>query len=189
MTHARVERPHLPRFPDSRSRYRVLSDDEINLIADAMTRWRRYRERDLFYFLVDTGARPYSEACRLKWHHVWDRKVTFVTTKNGTDRTLPLTPRAWDAVERQRDRGLDGPWTDIRDGRMVKLWHDIRLEIPSLKDTVLYSCRHTCASRQVAKGVDLYRVMNWMGHKSYQTTMGYAHLAPGHLLENLEALS
>ncbi|SEI18618.1 Phage integrase family protein [Rhizobium tibeticum] len=54
--------------------------------------------------------------------------------------------------------------------------------------TRVYTARHTCASCQVIKGIDLMRVMKWMGHRSYQTTLGYAHLAPDHLMDNLRAL-
>jgi integrase len=185
---AGLVKPQLPRFRENGGRFRTFTEDETAAVEQVLSRWGLNRERDLFRFLLDTGARPYSEACSLHWRYVGDQRVTFINTKNGLDRTIPLTPLAWEAVQRQRKLGLKGPWTDISDWRMVNLWRKIREELPELKDTVLYTCRHSCASRQVVKGVDLYRVMHWMGHKSYQTTMGYAHLAQDHLKENLRAL-
>jgi len=43
--------------------------------------------------------------------------------------------------------------------------------------------RHTCASRLVQRGVPIMVVQEWLGHKTIQMTMRYAHLCP----TNLEA--
>ncbi|MDX1068976.1 site-specific recombinase XerD [Sinorhizobium medicae] len=189
--HARVERPELPYQSKGKTRQRFFTDEEVDLVIQTLSLWGKSRERDLFIFLVDTGARPYAEACSLRWENIGNRRVTFVGTKNGDDRTLPLTTRAWEAVQRQRSGAqgqLEGPWFDIADWQMVEVWRNIRAHFPALKDTVVYTARHTCASRQVIDGIDLLRVMKWMGHRSYQTTLGYAHLAPDHLMENLRVL-
>lgn len=71
---------------------------------------------------------------------------------------------------------------------MIELWRQIRAHVPQLEDTVLYTARHTCCSWMVQRGVDLYRVMEWMGHSTPTMTKRYAHLAPNHLLENVKAL-
>lgn len=42
----------------------------------------------------------------------------------------------------------------------------------------MHALRHTCASRLVNKGIDLYVVKEWLGHSSIQVTEKYAHLAP-----------
>lgn len=185
---AKVVKPKLPYQQKGENRTRFFTEDEVDLVIQTLTLWGKTRERDLFQFLIDTGARPYAEATSLRWDQVGDRRVTFLMTKNGDNRVLPLTTRAWDAVERQRRVNEDGPWTDITEWQMIDLWRSIRVHLPQLEDTVVYTARHTCASWQVIKGVDLMRIMKWMGHKSYQTTLGYAHLAPDHLLDNLKVL-
>jgi len=38
--------------------------------------------------------------------------------------------------------------------------------------------RHTFASHLVMNGISIYKVSQWLGHKSVNTTMIYAHLAP-----------
>jgi len=38
--------------------------------------------------------------------------------------------------------------------------------------------RHTFASHLVMKGISIYKVSQWLGHRSVNTTMIYAHLAP-----------
>ena len=48
--------------------------------------------------------------------------------------------------------------------------------------------RHTCASRLVNKGVDLYVVKEWLGRSTIQVTEKYAHLAPGKLAHAAKVL-
>ena len=54
---------------------------------------------------------------------------------------------------------------------------------------VIHSLRHTCASRLVAAGMDLKRVQEWLGHKSYTTTLKYAQLSDSHLLDVVKAVN
>ncbi|MER8385281.1 site-specific integrase [Mesorhizobium sp. M1380] len=178
---------------------RFFTEQEVALVIQTLTLWSMPVERDFFMFLVDTGMRPFSEATAFRWDAYWDGKVTLQKaargrgeavrrTKTGKSRTVPLTRRAIEAVERQRVRGLKGPFSDITKSRMVYVWDKVRQHLPQLNDTVLYTARHTCASWQVIAGIDLRRVMMWMGHDSYKTTLIYANLAPSHLLDNLAAL-
>jgi integrase len=62
-------------------------------------------------------------------------------------------------------------------------WKSTRKKMGLEKDTqfVLHALRHTCASRLVNKGIDLYVVKEWLGHSTIQVTEKYAHLAPGKL--------
>ena len=62
-------------------------------------------------------------------------------------------------------------------------WKSVRKKMGLEKDTqfVLHALRHSCASRLVNKGVDLYVVKEWLGHSTIQVTEKYAHLAPGKL--------
>lgn len=46
---------------------------------------------------------------------------------------------------------------------------------------MIHMLRHNCASRLVAQRVDLMRVQQYLGHKTYQTTLKYAQLQAGHL--------
>lgn len=56
------------------------------------------------------------------------------------------------------------------------------------EDTVIYTFRHTCASRLTIAGVDLNRIKVWMGHKTIITTLKYAHLAPNSIDAGTDAL-
>jgi len=56
------------------------------------------------------------------------------------------------------------------------------------KEFVLHALRHSCASRLVNAGIDLYVVKEWLGHSSIQITERYAHLNPTKLAQAAEAL-
>nr|WP_180883071.1 site-specific integrase [Mesorhizobium loti] len=187
---------------------RFLTEEEVAQIIQTLTIWDLLLERDFIIFLIDTGMRPFSEAGAFSWDQYWEGKVTLQKggrrrgveeiggdgrgrsrrTKTGKSRTIPLTRRAIDAVERQRDLRTRGPFTSLTKSRMQYVWERLRMHHRQLDDTVLYTCRHTCASWQVIRGIDLRRVMEWMGHDSFKTTLIYANLAPRHLMDNLAVL-
>jgi site-specific recombinase XerD len=65
-----------------------------------------------------------------------------------------------------------------------RAWQWVRAEMGFVKDSefVIHSLRHTCASRLVNAGIDLYVVCRWLGHSSIQITERYAHLDPKKLV-------
>lgn len=132
----------------------------------------------LISFLVDTGARL-SEALKVKPVGTSYRQVTFEDTKSGTNRTVPLTVRAAVAL-----RHL--PAWEAR--KCIRLFTRVR-NWAGLPDVTLHTLRHTCASRLVQGGMDLYRVKTWLGHSTITTTERYAHLAPTDLLDGTAILA
>jgi integrase len=66
---------------------------------------------------------------------------------------------------------------DLDYQRLRLLWNRVRLHL-GLKDVVIHSLRHTCASRLVQRGASIQYVKEWLGHKTLNMTMRYSHLAP-----------
>ena len=62
------------------------------------------------------------------------------------------------------------------------------MNLESDKEFVIHATRHTCASRMVNAGVDLYVVKEVLGHASIQVTEKYAHLAPHKLIDAMSVL-
>lgn len=143
----------------------------------------------LMQFMIDTGCRPSevvpTEAIVTKpfeWSdvsksHDGRTLITLWKTKTNTPRTIPLTPRALDALEWSRDEGHSRPFASI----IYSNFKDTVCETATalgFQDIVVYTFRHTCASRLVQRGADIMRVKTWMGHSNIETTLNYAHLAP-----------
>lgn len=190
---AGVPLPTWKRVREGKGRLRFLSEDEEALILQTLKLWGLHREHDFVVFLVDTGARPFSEAAQVEWSDIISKSVMLYGregngTKNGESRAVPLTTRALEAARRWKHLGEKGPWSSLTKDHMRRVWDRLRAHLPQIADTVLYTCRHTCASRLVQRGVDLRRVQLWMGHKNIQITLRYALLAPDHLLDAVAVL-
>jgi site-specific recombinase XerD len=62
------------------------------------------------------------------------------------------------------------------------------LEKAEIGDIHFHDLRHTFATRLVQSGVDLYKVKELLGHKSFTMTMRYAHHYPESLRSSVEVL-
>ena len=54
-----------------------------------------------------------------------------------------------------------------------------------IQDFRFHDLRHTCATRMVQAGVDLYKVQRILGHKSPMMTQRYAHHYPESLRDGV----
>lgn len=108
--------------------------------------------------------------------------LTFWKTKADEPRTIPITPPVREALEFSRAQSNITPFV-IPEDSLRTHWDRCRgaLGYEDDRQYVMHMLRHTCASRLVQAGVDLTRVKTWLGHKNIQTTLRYAHLAPGDL--------
>jgi integrase len=188
--------PIIPYLEVNNIHERYMTDDEeVGILAwllkmqqdaaaENRTQWAYLH--DLFVFLLDTGFR-WSEA--YKFHLQGNLAVLpHGHTKTGTGRAVPLTRRAFAAAKRL----LDNPTHRNPDTGASWFWcaYRFRLCVSSLgiEDLTLHILRHTCASRLVQRGVNIYDVSKWLGHSNVTTTQRYAHLAPDAFAGALSAL-
>jgi integrase len=146
-----------------------------------------------FYILaaLHTGARR-AELCRLRWSDVdmKRRTITFRETKNGRDRSAPMTDtlcRALHALPRPLDPAAHvlpqyaTPLVLTRSfTRLAR-----RLGIAGL---TFHDLRHDAASNLTMAGVPQRSIMELLGHRDPRMTVRYQHLAPGHLEDAMRAL-
>lgn len=185
--------PKVRRKKEYEGRVKFLTPEEEATALTAMRHFGFDELADFCIFLVDCGARL-SEGLQLEPQDVspGQSRVTFWQTKGDKPRTVPATTRVRDILKRK----LNGSKVFTLDEREIRTqWDRVRAHLGRGDDKqwVLHILRHTCASRLVQRGVDLRRVQKFMGHKTIQTTLRYAHLAPDDLdvcatvLEGLDA--
>jgi integrase len=173
--------PVMPEFQwqdEDEGRIRVITPAEERRLVELLT---CYGREDIAAFLqvaIDTGCRrgelhsarrdqliPSSPRSKVGW-----LKLHADQTKGKRTRAVPLTPRA----ERLLEEHL--PW-DFELHTLRHYWERAKAEMGLAEDEdfVLHACRHTCATRLVAKGVNLRVIQTYMGHRAIQTTLRYAH--------------
>jgi integrase len=182
---------------ESKGRIRVVNREEegkaISLLRNTKHNKRRLHYpdvADLVEVLVDTGMRL-SEMLNLTYEDVnfSANLISIWVNKGDRPRSIPMTKRVRAIMEARRIGGAMMPFT-LKDHQAENAWRWVRREMNLDKDAefILHSLRHTCASRLVNKGIDLYVVRDWLGHSSIQVTERYAHLAPSKLVHAASAL-
>ncbi len=184
------KKPRFERQQEGTGRIRWLSIEEEKSLLGLLKKWGKDDHHDVVVFLLDTGCRP-SEAYKLNSTtdvsfetglvHFWD-------TKNGSPRSIPMTLRVREILQR-RTKNSVRPFP-FNDAWLRNQWDRARNLMGFAKDPgfIPYCCRHTCASRMAQRGVPLVVIQKWMGHKTIQITLRYAHLSPEALQAGLKAI-
>ncbi|MCC5858640.1 MAG: site-specific integrase [Ectothiorhodospiraceae bacterium] len=186
------KKPRIRRQREMVGRIRWLDDLEEAVLLQLLRQWELHDQADCVEVLIDTGMRP-SELRRVMVRDV-DFEGGFVRvweTKNYEPRSIPMTSRVTAIMARRvaqkQPRDVLFPY----DKEWLRRHWDRARSVKGLMDDpqfVPYVCRHTCASRLVKGGVPLGVIQKWMGHKSIQMTMRYAHLSPTDLLRGVPVL-
>ena len=172
-------------FPEVK-RTRFLASEELHRLRGVMIPedWK------LVAFSIETGLRR-GEQFQLQWSQVdlENGVLTLPMPKGGKTRHVPLSEEA-KGILRSFDSFLRSAWvfpglknvTQPMDSRaFLRRSYEPGLRQAGITGACWHSLRHTAASRRIMAGVDLVSVKEILGHRDIQTTLRYAHLAPGHL--------
>jgi integrase/recombinase XerD len=168
-----------------------LSREEMTAIIEASdsSTWSGQRDRILFSFLYNTGARV-SEAVAMHRGDVsWNSTCAArIMGKGRKQRVVPLWKTTADRLKQwlQRiDLSPDAPLFPNRNGRFLsRSGAEKRLQqaveaaskrCPALKakDVSPHTIRHTTAMHLLQAGVDITVISLWLGHESPETTHQY----------------
>ena len=167
--------PRLKQSSDERTEYFTPAD--ITAISEAI---KDDAFRALFIWSIETGLRP-SESARVTKKDIRNDSVlgwvvTVRTSKNGEPRVVPLTKKALEAWQSVTT------FQQFKAHVISKHWARLKRSHPEVVGTfVFYTCRHTCATTLLSKGINIKVVQSWMGHKDIKMTLRYAKLVPSDL--------
>ena len=174
--------PYIP-MTQEKHRIRTITDQEEDLILT----WFDREDPEMASFvrvLIDTGARV-GEVLKLKPFDVCfgGSALRFIDTKNGEDRTVPLTQRAQEVF-------LDWSSWSFNQDQFGRKWKRMRDHLGYNKDDhfVPHALRHTTATRMIEAGCDIAEVKAMLGHRTIITTQKYINLTHRHLTAAISRL-
>ncbi|SKA69167.1 phage integrase [Enterovibrio nigricans] len=125
---------------------------------------------------LSTGAR-WSEAETLKGSQLLANKVTFVDTKNGKNRTVPIS----EALAMEIATGKNGRLFSSCYKEFYNALKQQAFDLPIGQAS--HVLRHSFASHFMMNGGNILTLQKILGHATVLQTMVYAHLSPDYLNE------
>lgn len=165
------------RLPERELSY--LTHEQITALFEELKQSRNKNVTLVATLCLATGAR-WSEAQCLRSELVRDGRVTYVDTKNGRSRSVPLSD---DLYQRLKAHGPQIGRLFPRDAYQAFTNAIKKTGITLPKGQRTHVLRHTFASHFIMNGGNLLTLQKILGHQSIQMTMRYAHVAPDHLTE------
>jgi integrase len=132
----------------------------------------------LVVLALETAMRL-GELLGLDWPRIkLDKRVAFLPlTKNGEPRSVPLSPKAIETLQRI-PRNLQNQrvfWTWTRSDSVENAWRRVLLNA-EISDLRFHDLRHEATSRLFERGLSLPEVASITGHKTWQMLRRYTHL-------------
>ncbi|HGE5725624.1 TPA: tyrosine-type recombinase/integrase [Escherichia coli] len=147
-----------------------LAKSEISKLLDTLTG----DDRRVALLCLSTGAR-WGEGSTLRGEQVNHGRVTFLKTKNGKKRTVPIS----EELEKEIKTSDTGPLFKVDYENFCERLRLVKPDLPRGQAT--HVLRHTFASWFMMNGGNIIALQQILGHVSIQQTMVYAHLAPDYL--------
>ncbi|ANI30022.1 integrase [Yersinia entomophaga] len=148
-----------------------LSQGEIALLLDRLNE----DNRRIAVLCLSTGAR-WGEATRLRAEHVVNNRVTFVETKNGKSRSVPISQDVADNLISKKSGLLFG---EAAYPIFCQELRSVKVDLPHGQAT--HVLRHTFATHFMMNGGNIITLQRILGHSTIQQTMAYAHFSPDYL--------
>lgn len=124
----------------------------------------------------------WTEIATLKPSQIVNCRVTFLKTKNGKKRTVPISAELKKLIKEK----ASGKLFKVEYEKFCKILRMVKPDIPPNQAT--HILRHTFASHFMMNRGNIIALQQILGHVSIQQTMVYAHLSPDYL-QNAVALN
>lgn len=157
-------------------RTRRLENDEFERLLNNALKQKNLFLAPIIIFAVETGMRR-SEILKMRWSDIDEVKKTakLINTKNGDDRTVPLTRNAFEVLRNiKKDSEFVFP---ITPNCLHLAWSRAK-KSADVKNLRFHDLRHEAISRLFEHGLTVPEVALISGHKDIRQLFRYTHLIP-----------
>ena len=125
------------------------------------------------------------------------RTLIDTTKTEQSNRTIPLSKEAANAIKRQLDNNKNNsPFvfystagTPLIKRNIYRMFNSILKRADIKSHVTIHSMRHSFATRLLEKGADIKTVSELLGHKSIQITLDiYSHISPDLKIKTISLL-
>jgi integrase len=176
------------------SKIKYFSAKEINSFFNALKKERNIRDILFFRFIYRYGLRL-NEALQIRLEDVTPTEIKIRRLKSGLGRHYPIAKDDSKILSRwlkKRSMLKNSKYNsylfitsrsaaDHLSEAMGKKLHRKYCDLAGIngeKRNNIHAWRHSCAISLLLSGKDIYYVKTWLGHKSLQSALVYAEIAP-----------
>jgi integrase len=176
--HRTVELPVFAWRDEDEGRIRWITPGEEIAALRYLFQQGQRRMAYLVYVAIRTGCRR-GELLSIQPDQIDPQWLRLWKTKNKTARSVPLTR----AVHKRLVWLSQNGFPTQSEARYW--WDKTRAALNLVGDPwfTFHATRHTCATRLIQANVNLRVVQQYLGHKTIQTTLRYAHVSDSHLAQ------
>jgi site-specific recombinase XerD len=180
-----INKRQIPLYRGKRRLPKILRDEELNVFFNAC---ENYEYKTIFMLIYGTGLRI-SEAVNLRLEDVDSKNMRlFVRNGKGERERYTVLPKASLEMLRKyykiyKPKHSEGYMFLNEDGnpltaeRLRVFFRRYRRKAGISEDFIVYSLRHSFATKLVEEGVPLVQVKELLGHSCIRSTMTYVHVA------------
>lgn len=173
----------------AKGRERRLDQTEMKSIQEAFGQCRNKSINHIFLFAIETAMRR-GEILSLTWKNIdFEKRTAFLPlTKNGDDRTIPLSPKAIEILEIVKADSKSELVFPISANALRLSWERVKRRM-GIEDLRFHDLRHEAISRYFELGLSVPEVALISGHKDARMLFRYTHLKADDLAKKLENIS
>lgn len=183
-------KPYIPTFKVSAIKDRFLTDDEIQAISD----YCKDKQLSQLYNIIITGLNTgmrINEILNLTWNNIDNNYIRIWKNKTSKPTSIPMNDKLIQlynsirANSQAQEHGLIYSYNYSQVNYQFKL---LKQELGMSDEITIHTLRHTFCSKLVQKNIPLTTIQQLANHKSYKTTLRYAHLANKQLEDAVNCL-